>query len=174
MFYHSGPFYLNSIISQDENTEAKEAGSEDLKENNTIFKKELEDEKKKCLSLERECEVYQSQVEVSECTFLFLVIFFFITKIFASVFYFYIYIPKDYQHRLETERSDRHVSESRALQMLQDMKEKAKMSQQLREEQMRLVKKQLPEQDCIVETLQVQVFFICCCPGCCLLILFCH
>ena len=35
------------------------------------------------------------------------------------------------------EKSDRHVSDSRALQLLQEVKEKGKLAQQLREEQAR-------------------------------------
>lgn len=49
----------------------------------------------------------------------------------------YIFSPEDYHRRLEIERSDHRVSDSRALQMLQEMKEKGKVAQQLREEKIR-------------------------------------
>ena len=43
----------------------------------------------------------------------------------------------DFHRKLEMEKSDRRVSDARALQLLQEVKEKGKLAQQLREEQAR-------------------------------------
>ena len=69
-------------------------------------KRGVEQERAKRLQLERECAVYQSQLE-------------------------------EFQRKIEVEKSDRRVSDARALQLLQEVKEKGKLAQQLREEQAR-------------------------------------
>lgn len=89
-----------------------------------LAKKELEEEKRKRISLERECAVYQSQLEVrwycSVCA---------VNRAHVPV--------QDFHRKLELEKSDRRVSESRALQLLQEVKEKGLLAQQLRREQSR-------------------------------------
>lgn len=84
------------------------AGSRELRKALQLAKKELEVEKVKNMSLERECVVYQSQLE-------------------------------DFHRKLEMEKSDRRLSDSRAIQLLQEVREKGKLAQQLREDRARYV-----------------------------------
>ena len=44
---------------------------------------------------------------------------------------------QDFHRKLEMEKSDRRLSDSKALKLLQEVKEKGQMAQQLREEQTR-------------------------------------
>ena len=89
-----------------EGGEAEGAKAKELKKTAERVKKEMEKEKAKRIQFERECAVYQTQLE-------------------------------DYHRKLEVEKSDRRVSDARALQLLQEVKEKGRLAQQLREEQAR-------------------------------------
>lgn len=48
-------------------------------------------------------------------------------------------LTQDFHRKFEMEKSDRRISDSRALQLLQEVKEKGRLAQQLREEQSRCV-----------------------------------
>lgn len=90
------------VVGGGNNSEGTLSG--ELRKAHQLTKKELEGEKRRRISFQRECAVYQSQLE-------------------------------EFQRKLEVEKSDRRVSESRALQLLQEVKEMGKLAQQLREEQ---------------------------------------
>ncbi len=81
-------------------------GSGELKREVERARKKMEEEEAKRLQLEKECVVYQSQLE-------------------------------EFHRKLEVEKSDRRVSNARAHQLLQEVIEKGKLAQQLREEQAR-------------------------------------
>ena len=100
-------------------------------------------------SLERECVVYKSQLEVTA----------------VSTVLHVLLTLQDLQRKLDIERNDRRVSDSRALQLLAEIKEKARVAEDLRQTEARYdhCRHELYSTDTVLTELLMTSNSLCCC-----------
>ena len=104
----------------------------DIKRALEACQSELNDTKERNTLLEKECVIYKSQLEVLYHSSRELG-----TK---NVCISLLFLPlQDLHRKLDVERQDRRVSDSKALQLLAEIRDQSKMAQDLRESQNKLV-----------------------------------